>query len=359
MALKAIHFKYDSVGQNSGIVTPHIDSILNYYQNIRGTGYYDGIGDGGLVTISIDYTTAGYGKLTFNLGFFSIYGRHAMIEQGTQLSVPLTITSTGSIGIKVNLALAAGLEAQFYSKTSQSLTQNNLFTAPTSGIYELEIYRYTCDGTTLALTRSPNLKALYVFSDLFYFVGDSNHTSSGSSLNAIIKEAYSAYNATYAITQSQGNNSTKIATTSYADTAKAAAISAAEDYADDAVSNFYGSGSISTSPSLSASTNSIKRQGNLVRIVYESTASFGASTILTIPSKCTSGNTSLYLRPTGTEKVFYQINSLGINVNPTSYNTDTAGVSTTVGTGGTITVWRNTSLYSITSIKIWVSYERS
>jgi len=350
MALKAIHFKYDSVGQNSGIVTPHIDSILNYYQNIRGTGYYDGIGDGGLVTISIDYTTAGYGKLTFNLGFFSIYGRHAMIEQGTQLSVPLTITSTGSIGIKVNLALAAGLEAQFYSKTSQSLTQNNLFTAPTSGIYELEIYRYTCDGTTLVLTRSPNLKALYVFSDLFYFVGDSNHTSSGSSLNAIIKEAYSAYNATYAITQSQGNNSTKIATTSYADTAKAAAISAAEDYADDAVSNFYGSGAVSNPLSSSTTINTTKRQGNLVYInfeTYQSTRYDTGTYTFTVPYYCTSGNTSLKLRPVSTQNIILQTRDLT--------STWLTVQSVTINTSGQVSY--TISQYSTTGIRIFGGYE--
>lgn len=158
MALRAINFKFD--GSSSGICTPHIDGILNFYQNSRGTGFYSGIGDGGLVTAPINYGTSGVGILTFNLGLFCVYGRNVMIEQGTQLSVPLTATGSGSIGIRVNLALAAGLEVQFYSKTSQSLTQNNLFTLPTSGVFELEIYRYTANGTTLTLTRSPNLKEI-------------------------------------------------------------------------------------------------------------------------------------------------------------------------------------------------------
>lgn len=104
------------------------------------------------VTAPIDYTVTGYGTITFNDGAIVICGRVIYIEAGTTLAVPITTTAGGSIGVKVDLNQNAGSQVTFYSKTTQILTQQDLNTNKTNGVYEFEIFKYTSNGTTLVLS---------------------------------------------------------------------------------------------------------------------------------------------------------------------------------------------------------------
>lgn len=266
MAVKAINFKYDPTGQNSGIATPHTDAILNYYQSISGTGYFDGIGDGGQITAPIDYSVAGSAKLSFNLGAFLIYGRMVMIEGGTIFSVPLTSTSIGSIGIRVNLSLAAGAEAQLYSKLTQTLSQNNLLNNPVSGIYELELYRYSSNGSTLSLMRSPTLSAIYGLQNLFYFKGEAQHSVSGSSLDAIPKETYNVTTNINGkgISTIFESNGTTVKNATQATRATYASTDTSKGTIEQRLTNLgFRSGTVSL-PFGTASVNYVYRQGNYV-----------------------------------------------------------------------------------------------
>lgn len=108
------------------------------------------------VTAPIDYSVSGYGTIKFNSGAINICGRVIYIDADTELAIPLTATSTGSIGVKVDLSQAVGEQVDFYSKTTQSLTQQDL-NENKNGVYEFEIFKYTSNGVSITLTKQNNL----------------------------------------------------------------------------------------------------------------------------------------------------------------------------------------------------------
>lgn len=136
-------------------VPAFIDGAINTMILYKKTGICD-LFNACTVTAPIDYTTTGYGTITFNDGLIMIYGRGIYIEAGTELAIPITSTSAGSIGVKVDLNQNAGSQVVFYSKTTQTLTQQDLNENKTDGIYEFEIFKYTSNGTTLTLTYQSN-----------------------------------------------------------------------------------------------------------------------------------------------------------------------------------------------------------
>ena len=113
------------------------------------------------ITIPIDYVSAvGYGRVSFNEGFGFIKGRAFYIEPTTTLDIPLTDTAGGSIGVKVDLSKSAGLEFAFYSKTTQTLTQDDLIENRATGVYEFEIYKYTCADNIITLGAQATLRTI-------------------------------------------------------------------------------------------------------------------------------------------------------------------------------------------------------
>lgn len=128
-----------------------LDGAINAMALYKQTGIINKF-DKCTVTAPIDYTTTGYGTITFNDGAIVVCGRVVYIEAGTTLAVPITTTAGGSIGVKVDLNQNAGSQVAFYSKTTQTLTQQDLNENKTDGIYEFEIFKYTSNGTTLVLT---------------------------------------------------------------------------------------------------------------------------------------------------------------------------------------------------------------
>jgi hypothetical protein len=142
--LRAITFK-------QGNVTPHVDGIIHKYQMINPTGIYSGFGGECGITAPIDYPSSGQAKVIFNEGIISVQGRHIGIDAGTEFSFSLSATSTGSLGVKIDLSQPAGSEVQFYTKTTQTLTQQDLAENRTTGVYEFEIYKFTATATTVTL----------------------------------------------------------------------------------------------------------------------------------------------------------------------------------------------------------------
>lgn len=128
-----------------------LDGAINAMALYKQTGIINKF-DKCTVTAPIDYTTTGYGTITFNDGAIVICGRVVYIEAGTTLAIPITTTAGGSIGVKVDLNQNAGSQVAFYSKTTQTLTQQDLNENRADGIYEFEIFKYTSNGTTLTLT---------------------------------------------------------------------------------------------------------------------------------------------------------------------------------------------------------------
>lgn len=143
-------------------------------------------------------------------------------------------------------------------------------------------------------------------------------------------------------TQPQSDNSDRAATTKYV---------------KEAIANFYGSAVLGVSPSLSASTNTIKRQGNLVFIDFYSTALANSSMsyTFTIPNFCTAGNTALTLRPSSTRQVLVWVLERQIMA---PYNETNIGAVATVGTNGIISFSYAVSGYTASKeIRIIAGYE--
>lgn len=143
-----------------GRTPPFIDAIVKAFSFVEDTGIFD-YADDCSITIPIDYVSAvGYGRVTFNEGFGFIKGRAFYIEQGTTLDIPLTTTTGGSIGVKVDLSKSAGLEFAFYSKTTQIYTQDDLIENRATGVYEFEIYKYTCADNVITLGAQATLRTI-------------------------------------------------------------------------------------------------------------------------------------------------------------------------------------------------------
>lgn len=108
------------------------------------------------VTAPIDYdTTAGFATIKFNKGAISVNGRALFIDQNTEFKVPLTATSTGSIGVRIDLSKPVTEQYEFYSKTTQSLVQEDL-NDNRLGKYEFEIFKYTSTGGSITLSKQQN-----------------------------------------------------------------------------------------------------------------------------------------------------------------------------------------------------------
>ncbi len=143
-----------------GRTPPFIDAIVKAFSFVEDTGIFD-YADDCSITIPIDYVSAvGYGRVTFNEGFGFIKGRAFYIERGTTFDIPLTTTTGGSIGVKVDLSKSAGLEFAFYSKTTQTLTQDDLIENRATGVYEFEIYKYTCADNIITLGTQASLRII-------------------------------------------------------------------------------------------------------------------------------------------------------------------------------------------------------
>jgi hypothetical protein len=156
-----------------------------------------------------------------------------------------------------------------------------------------------------------------------------------------VKNATSASNS---ITQTQSDNSTKIATTAYVRTA---------------ISNFYGSTTLGFTPALPVVANIIKRQGNLV--ILEFAADTGTTTQLerhtytfTIPQYTSNG---LALRPTNSVPLYYATRTSAVvgDLPPTTYGTV---YKQHIGTNGVFTHTIDSAHYAW-GISFFCAYERT
>lgn len=155
----------EAVKTKIGKITPALARLFYAISFVKRTGIingYYGISGAGtecdIIGTSITYS-GGYVRFKFNKGAFSVCGACGVIEQGTDFKVGSTLgipvgsnTSTGSMGIKVDLSQPAGSEVSFYYKNSGSLTHDNLLNNETDGIYEFELYKYTISSGVITFT---------------------------------------------------------------------------------------------------------------------------------------------------------------------------------------------------------------
>lgn len=138
-----------------------------------------------------DLTTAGYVKLTFSKGYVCAYGRLVYIEQGEEATIALPSSSfTGYVGIRIDLS--AGGSSQVTWKLMSTLSRDNLLDKPTTGKYDIPLYAVTASASSFTLGTRVARK-IQKFAD--YMKGE-NFT-----------------------TQSSSDNSTKLATTQFVNTA--------------------------------------------------------------------------------------------------------------------------------------------
>lgn len=152
-----ITFKNDSASSKTGKTTPVIERFKNAYSFSKKVGIFEGYGKNcSALSTTISANTDGTFSVKFNKGAIGIYGGIGVIEQGTTLNIPNTISS-GSLGVKINLSNPAGTEMQFYAKSlNDALVQDNLQENETSGVYEFEIYKYSISGSVMTLTNGAN-----------------------------------------------------------------------------------------------------------------------------------------------------------------------------------------------------------
>ena len=300
--------------------TPNIQNIddirMVRYAYGNQNGYIKGYG------AELSHNATG-STFLINSGIFVIQGAEVRIDaNGWSESVSgVTNKRYYTVYGEVNLALqTAEIKSTYSHANYPTVEAGDDLTQSTDGTARVELYRFTATNAIIADVVKV-VKAINYLSDFktelsdgsFIVKNAENVTTyiNGKAINNIFEiDGITAKKASTAVDQPQGDNSTKIANTKYVDAAKAAAISSANNYTNSAISNFYGSAALNVSPSLSASTNIIKRQGNLVQIRYYyevSSAQYEHTYTFTIPAKATSGNANLNLRPTTTQKIHYRI----------------------------------------------------
>lgn len=96
------------------------------------------------LTISGTETVGNNISIVFNKGAVSICGGIGIVEQGTRFEIDKNTNYTnGSLGIKVDLSKPAGSEMTFYAKNGDTLQTDDLLIQETTGVYELELYKFT------------------------------------------------------------------------------------------------------------------------------------------------------------------------------------------------------------------------
>ena len=156
MGLKKLTF-------DDALNTAKDDAFFNWYLTGKTNGIFNDLG-------GKCKATSANGKITFQDGFITVYGRRVYVENGTSISVPLDSAKKGYVIVKIDtvnnevtLALKEG-DASNYP----TLTQTNLLEE--DGIYEQPLCSYEKTTTSLetgmhAVTLIKDMKTLYTQAD--------------------------------------------------------------------------------------------------------------------------------------------------------------------------------------------------
>lgn len=137
-----------------------MDALLNAYGHEKQTGIFSGYADECSINDGISYTSA-TATVTFKKGAVMICGRVVYIKAGETLVIPLTATSTGCFGIKVDLSKSVGaseVQFEFFSSTTAVTTQDDLLNNETDGVYYFKLYDYVSNGSTIISTTKTTVK---------------------------------------------------------------------------------------------------------------------------------------------------------------------------------------------------------
>lgn len=132
-----------------------IDALLNSYSCSNKTGIFKGYGDNCDINTGISYNDS-KATVTFKKGALMICGRVCYIQAGDTLEIPLTATTTGYFGVKVDLSKSVAsdeLQYEFFSSTTAPTAKNDLLNKETDGVYYFSIYKYTSNGSALTVTK--------------------------------------------------------------------------------------------------------------------------------------------------------------------------------------------------------------
>ena len=159
MGLKKLTF-------DDALTTAKDDAFFNWYLTGKTNGIFNDLG-------GKCKATSANGKITFQDGFITVYGRRVYVENGTSISVPLDSAKKGYVIVKIDtvnnevtLALKEG-DASNYP----TLTQTNLLEE--DGIYEQPLCSYEKTTTSLVtgmheVTLIKDMKTLYTNSGALY-----------------------------------------------------------------------------------------------------------------------------------------------------------------------------------------------
>jgi len=139
-------------------VSAIMDALLNAYSCEKRTGIFSGYSDECDIQTGISYGSS-TATVTFKKGAVMICGRVIYIDAGEPLAIPLTATSTGCFGIKVDLSKSVGaseIQYEFFSSLTVVTTQDDLLNNETDGVYYFVIYNYVSDGSAITSTIKTN-----------------------------------------------------------------------------------------------------------------------------------------------------------------------------------------------------------
>lgn len=131
---------------DGAINTAKNDAVFNYYLVNKTNGIFYDLG--GRIAPSVLN-----GKITFDDGFVSIYGRRVYVEKNTSITITLDSIAYGAVVIRVDTsANTVTLEIREAANAYPSLTQTNLLEE--EGVFELPICYYTKTASSLSIDTS-------------------------------------------------------------------------------------------------------------------------------------------------------------------------------------------------------------
>lgn len=137
-----------SVKTKIGKVSADIARVMNRFTFSQESGILEDEDNECSITLAPTKTASGF-VITMNNGWVLVKGGLSFIQSDTTVTAPLTVTTNGSIGVRVYRNATAGNEVELYARDK---TYNPLVTSNDAEYYEYELYTYTATDSVLTIT---------------------------------------------------------------------------------------------------------------------------------------------------------------------------------------------------------------
>ena len=166
MGIIAKTFKADISGNAKGNIEPQDYAVLTGFSLSDNTGILNITASDLQIIGEPTYPTAQKVRLAFRKGYVVIQGRLVLVEENTvvEFNLPASGTSSGYIGIKIDLSQSRENEVTWFQKTDGIITQP-LLPNSNSGIYEFVVYSYTATPTSMTINGKTS-KIIYNMRDV-------------------------------------------------------------------------------------------------------------------------------------------------------------------------------------------------